>query len=226
VARGQQRLDDVISCLPIHSGEHVYRCMAMEESDCMKTRPELPRRESWAVTLTPQTWTELSPEEARAHILAGNSCLITGPAGSGKSTLVANIIKELRAERPVALISKTHVASQNMQTALDKALSEDAEGAARGSEVSEATTADAWTRRHVIHGTYAGAIWLDEFSTLDMQQYCLLNALTFNSCQFIVSGDSNQMGACFSSFRGIPVDSDEICQSEFFIGYVGDTSAD
>ena len=195
----------------------------------MKTRPELPKRDPWTVTLTPQTWTELSPEEARAHILAGNSCLVTGPAGSGKSTLVANIIKELRAERPVALISKTHVASQNMQSALESAVRgseasealEGAESAASGGEAYQATTADAFTRRHVCHGTYAGAIWLDEYSTLDFQQYCLLNALTYNGCQFVVSGDVNQMGACFSSFRGIPVDSDEISQSSFFYQLCG-----
>jgi len=220
VAKGQQRLTDVVSCLPTHSGEIVYRCGEMEERDRMKTRPELPRREPWTVTLAPQTWTELSPEEARAHILAGNSCLITGPAGSGKSTLVAHIIKELRAERPVALISKTHVASQNMQAALEKAL-EGEESAASGGEAYQATTADAFTRRHVCHGTYAGAIWLDEYSTLDFQQYCLLNALTYNGCQFVVSGDVNQMGACFSSFRGIPVDSDEIAQSSFFYQLCG-----
>ena len=64
VAKGQQRLTDVVPCLPTHSGEIVYRCGEMEDRDRMKTRPELPRREPWTVTLAPQTWTELSPEEA------------------------------------------------------------------------------------------------------------------------------------------------------------------
>jgi hypothetical protein len=84
-------------------------------------------------------------------------------------------------------------------------------------------TADAFTRRHVMHGTFQGAVWLDEFSTLDMTQYCLLNALTFNGTQFIVSGDANQMSACFSSFRGVPIDADQISQSQFFHDLCGGT---
>ena len=62
---------------------------------------------------------------------------------------------------------------------------------------SPGMTADAWTRRHVVHGWFTGAVWLDESSTLDMQQYVLLNTLTYNATQFIVSGDANQMSACF-----------------------------
>ena len=74
-----------------------------------------------------------------------------------------------------------------------------------------------------MHGSFTGAVWLDEWSTLDMQQYCLLNALTYNSTQFIVSGDQNQMGACFSSFRGVPIDADQIGQSQFFFDLCGGT---
>ena len=74
-----------------------------------------------------------------------------------------------------------------------------------------------------MHGSFTGAVWLDEWTTLDMAQYVLLNALTYNSMQFIVSGDANQMGACFSSFRGIPIDMDQIGQSQFFHDLCGGT---
>jgi hypothetical protein len=120
--------------------------------------------------------------------------------------LVKSIVEELKKTKSVALISKTHVAADNMSLP-------DLTG----------VTSDAWTRRHILHGTYTGAVWLDEFTTLDMQQYTLLNALTFGSCQFLVSGDQNQMGSCFSSFRGVPIDADQIGESQFFHALCGGT---
>jgi energy-coupling factor transporter ATP-binding protein EcfA2 len=192
--------------MPIASDECVYRINDMEERDAMISRPELPKRAEWNVEVVSLEWRDLCPEDARAHILGGGSCLISGPAGSGKSTLVRSIIEELKKTKSVALISKTHVAADNMSIP-------DLAG----------VTADAWTRRHILHGTYAGAVWLDEWTTLDMQQYTLLNALTFGSCQFIVSGDANQMGSCFSSFRGVPIDADQIGQSQFFHALCGGT---
>ena len=100
--------------------------------------------------------------------------MISCPAGSGKSTLVKSIVEELRKTKPIALLSKTHVAADNMSLP----------GLA-------GVTSDAWTRRHVLHGTYTGAVWLDECSVLDVQQYVLLNALSFGCCQFIINGDAN-----------------------------------
>ena len=88
---------------------------------------------------------------------------------------------------------------------------------------SPGMTADAWTRRHIIHGSFQGAVCLDEWTNLDMTQYVLLNTLTYSGTQFIVSGDANQMGACFSSFRGVPVDTDQIEQSQFFFDLCGGT---
>ena len=87
----------------------------------------------------------MSPEDARAHILGGGWCLINGPASSGKHTLVKGIIDELKKTKPVALFSKPHVAADNMSLP-DLSI----------------VTSDAWTRRHILHGTYAGAVWLDE----------------------------------------------------------------
>ena len=82
-----------------------------------------------------------------------------------------------------------------------------------------------WTRRHVIHGSgfHGGCIWLDEYTTLDCQQFCYLNVLRYGSTQFLVSGDPNQLGAPFSTFRGVPVDADQIRQSEFFFHLCGGT---
>ena len=43
------------------------------------------------------------------------------------------------------------------------------------------------------------------------------------SAKFIISGDGAQMGACFSTFRGVPVDADQIGQSQFFFDLRGGT---
>ena len=72
-----------------------------------------------------------------------------------------------------------------------------------------------------MHGSFSGAVWLDEWTALDMTQCTLLNALTYNGTRFIISGDRNQMGACFSTFRGVPSDADQIGQSLFFFIFAG-----
>ena len=110
VAKRQQRLDDTIPLMPIASDECVLRIHDMEQREAMMSRPELPKRGGWKVEVPSLEWTDLIPEDARAHILGGGSCLISGPAGSGKSTLVKSIVEELRKSKQVALISKTHVA--------------------------------------------------------------------------------------------------------------------
>ena len=140
VAKRQRRLDDTIPLLPIASDECVYRCLNMDDSDKMATRPELPSRPIFDMQSLPSEWTDLGPEDAKAHILGGGSCLISGPAGSGKSYMVKSIVDELRKSKPVALISKTHVAAQNMSIVETE-----------GSAGLPGMTSDAWTRRHVMH---------------------------------------------------------------------------
>ena len=87
VAKRQRKLDDTIPFLPIASDECVYRIHDMEERDKMLFRPE-PNRGKWKVAAPALEWTDLSPENARAHIFGGGSCIISGPASNGKSTLV------------------------------------------------------------------------------------------------------------------------------------------
>ena len=81
----QRKLDDNgVNLLPIASDECVYRCLDMTDDDKMKTRPELPNRESFPVTAPVLEWTDLSPEDARLHVLSGGSLLLEGAAGVGK----------------------------------------------------------------------------------------------------------------------------------------------
>ena len=81
----QRRLDDTIALVPIASDEPVYRINPTGERDKMVCRPELPQCKEWQVSLPSLEWTDLDPEDTRAHILGGGSCLICGHAGTGKS---------------------------------------------------------------------------------------------------------------------------------------------
>ena len=173
----------------------------------MRTRPDLPSREPWEVHSPVLEWTDLSPEDAHAHIMGGASLLLEGPAGSGKSHWARACLQELSKSKSCVLLAKTHVAANNM-SAPPKLIGQ---------------TCDSWTRRHIMHGGFAGGcIWLDEWTTLDMQQYTLLRFLRYNdSTQCTVSGNCAQMGACFSNFRGVDVDADQIGQSELFFNSCG-----
>ena len=61
------------------------------------------------------------------------------------------------------LVSKTHVGADNMSL-------QDLTGPTAGEQ----------TCSLIMHATYTGAVWLDDFSTVGIQQYVLLNGLTFN----------------------------------------------
>ena len=124
-------------------------------------------------------------------MMAGGSCLIEGHAGAGKSHFVRECLAELSKSKQCVLLAKTHVAANNTSS---------------GELVGQ--TCDAFTRTHAINGSFAGGgIWLDEHTVLDVQQYTLLNAMYFGeNTQLIKSDNHAQMGACFPTFRGVPIE--------------------
>ena len=64
-------------------------------------------------------------------------------------------------------------------------------------------TADYWVRRHVLHGSCsAEVVWVDEISQVDIGILCQFNKLCWTKVRWILSGDFNQFGAIFNSFRG------------------------
>ena len=67
----------------------------MEEKDWTKTEPKLPCREPRAPVLSAPIWTELSEEEALAHILGFGSLCVSGQAGTGKSHFLMSALREL-----------------------------------------------------------------------------------------------------------------------------------
>ena len=122
-------------------------------------------------------------------LLHGESLLTLGVAGTGKTTLLKQLVERLRAlGKKVDIISKTHCASQR----------------------AGGVTADHYVRRHILHGAYtADFVWVDEISQADVGILCQLNKLTFTSkVRFLLSGEFNQFQPLFNSFQGAPMSED------------------
>ena len=62
----------------------VFRVQAASEEDWLRCNPKKPTR-AHALSLTPATWCELSIEEAEHRVLAGQSLLVEGCPGTGKT---------------------------------------------------------------------------------------------------------------------------------------------
>ena len=58
-------------------------------------------------------WTDLNEQQARAAVRRGEGLNVCGVAGTGKSTLVKDIVRELReSEERVEIIARCHVSSK------------------------------------------------------------------------------------------------------------------
>ena len=137
----------------------------------MNTEPKLPRREPRAPSLSAPVWTDLTEDEARAHLLGGGSLCVSGQAGTGKSHFLISVLRELeQSGKKTARTAKTHAASARI----------------------DGHTLDSWTRRSVMKGLVScDALWVDEYSLIDATQWCHLNATLYNpeNVQVILSGD-------------------------------------
>ena len=119
-------------------------------------------------------WKTLNIEEARQMALAGESLLVCGLAGVGKSHFIRDLVAELEEKgRRVVTIAKTHNAAL----------------------VAGGDTADHFAWKHIREGgTGTDVIWVDEVSMLDIQLLQDLNhaSLSGPPIQWILSGDFNQ----------------------------------
>ncbi len=109
-ARGAKRLDERHLVSPIPSDEVVFRVMAATEADLMKSTPQLPSR-TWDLKEHSRTWRTLSADEAEGRALDGESLVVHGVAGTGKTTFLQGVVERPRARgKKVDIVSKTHVA--------------------------------------------------------------------------------------------------------------------
>jgi hypothetical protein len=115
---------------PHPSHEFVFRCDAAEERDRMISDPGLPERKAERPE-TDMAWRDLSEVEAEEAVLRGESLLLLGIAGVGKTHRAHGIVERLLcAGKRVDVISKTHTASMR----------------------AGGVTVDHWVRRHILHG--------------------------------------------------------------------------
>jgi hypothetical protein len=191
-AEQMRRLDDRAAMTPNPSNEFAFRCGAAEERDRMISDPGLPERKAE----TPETamvWKDLGEIEAEEAVLRGESLLLLGIAGTGKTHRAQGIVERLRCSgKRVDIISKTHTASRR------------AGGA----------TADHWVRRHVLHGSAScDYLWIDEVSQVDVGLLNQIAKLHWAGVKFILSGDFHQFPPICNSWRGSPVAEDALERS-------------
>ena len=183
-AEHMRRLDEHCSMEQNTSTATVFRCASALDSDRMKSDPRLPSRCSDPPT-PPQPWRDLDETAAEERVMRGESLLVLGIAGTGKTTYVQGIVERLRKDgKSVAVISKTHAASKR----------------------AGGTTADHWVRRHVLHGTATcDVLWIDEISQLDIGLLNQIAKLSFTGIRFLLSGDFHQFAPISNYWRGTPI---------------------
>ena len=163
-------------------GTPVYRC---EPTEGLRGQCREPRMEAEPIKEKP-AWPRV--EDPLTHCLGGESLLLTGYPGTGKTHLARKIVEALRElGDTVHIITKTHAAVQNVGLG--------------------AQTADHWVRRNVRSGR-CSATWLviEELTQLDTPLWADIACLSMNtSMRFLLLGDFCQLPAVLDSFAGAEV---------------------
>ncbi len=195
---GQRRLNEYCSLPLADSEDLVFRVADAVERDLLRMNPKRPARDADYVHRQP-VMRELDQEEATRRALAGESLLIEGIAGTGKSHFTMALVEQLRAlGKTVAVIAKTHTASQRVN----------------------GVTADHWVRRNVMHGAAnADVIVVDEVYQIESALWGQLNKVSGR--QWLLSGDCNQFAALFDSWRGAPVQEGAFRRSNLLLTMCG-----
>jgi hypothetical protein len=94
-AENMRRLDECCSVTRNASHEPVFRCAAAEDKDRMHTEPGLPERRAEPPHAA-MHWRDLDEAAAEERVLAGESLLVLGIAGTGKTHYVQGVVERLR----------------------------------------------------------------------------------------------------------------------------------
>ena len=159
--------------------------MARSPTEGLRGQCREPRMEAEPIKEKP-AWRRV--EDPLTHCLGGESLLLTGYPGTGKTHLARKIVEALRElGDTVHIITKTHAAVQNVGLG--------------------AQTADHWVRRNIRSGR-CSATWLviEELTQLDTPLWADIACLSMNtSMRFLLLGDFRQLPAVLDSFAGAEV---------------------
>jgi hypothetical protein len=166
----QGRLDNRCALTPSTSEANPYRIFGTsDDSDRLHCKRKLPVTEA-ARPVCARVWRDVDAEEA---VTRGESVLITGPPGTGKSYLSCKLITLLRdkGER-VIVLAKTHLAAHNVG----------------------GITINHYANKALRRGKFAAGTWLvvDEYSMVDVACWAQLAKAAFCGAKWIIIGDPNQ----------------------------------
>ena len=175
--KSRQESLEALTRLRHQDGTPVFR---VEECKPLLGRSAPPRMEAERPALR---------QDPLEHCAAGNSLLLTGLPGTGKTYLARKIVARLREQgEAVHLVSKTHCSAQNLGLG--------------------AQTADHWVRRYVRNGSVQKLDWLvvEEITQLDMALWADLACVGLNpDVKFLLLGDFRQLPAVLDSWAGQPI---------------------
>ena len=142
-------------------------------------------------------WNWLTQEDAAKKILEnGQSCYISGIAGTGKSFFMKSLVSELEKTKQVKIIAKCHVATLN---------------AGVGLKHGTALTAQSYVHKYNPFGGFTkGVLILEEIMTLDTGILHQISSRKKMDVQVIILGDPNQFGAIGDSFNGMPCNEESV----------------
>ena len=87
------RLNEFAAMTPMDGDETVFRVQAAVDKDRLHIDPSYPTR-SWEVELPNTAWNDLTASQAEEAVLNGESLLVEGIAGTGKTTFIRALSRE------------------------------------------------------------------------------------------------------------------------------------
>jgi hypothetical protein len=149
----------------------------------------------------PPSWRDVSREEAVALVLRGESLMVLGSPGTGKTFFCQDVVRQLReAHKYVTVLARTHAAVAN----------------ANGN-----STIDSFVHRHVYNGTCARAdvLWIDEISLASVRHWCAMGRFLWRQkpLAWLLSGDFHQFGPIEDTWKGTRMNDDHPLRDSGFL---------
>ena len=140
----------------------------------------------WNVHTEPKNGEDTFMEIIYEHILKGESCLVDGPSGSGKSWILKSIATKLdETGHIVKIIAPTNSAARIV------------EGETCHSFITKVANSK---------DPFQGIILIDEVSMLSLALVAILDQLRAGKCKIITFGDWDQLPPVSNGWRGHEVD--------------------